>query len=257
MTDSFGTYAEYYDLLYQDKDYEGEADFVDRQVKKFATGAKSILDLGCGTGNHDLLLCEKGYIVTGVDCSQVNIDNAYAKQLTQKAGPSNLDFIKDDIRTVRLDKKYDVVMSLFHVMSYQTSNDYLRSAFTTAKVHLKKGGLFVFDCWYGPAVLAERPALRVKNAENDKISLVRIAEPELFPNENLVHVNYRVLIIDKKTRKVSELYETHCMRYLFKPEIDRMLHDTAFKLLHWGEWISNAVPGSDTWSVYCIASANS
>jgi SAM-dependent methyltransferase len=255
MTKTFGKYAEYYDLLYQDKDYEGEAEFVDGQVKGFAPGAQSILDLGCGAGNHDLLLCEKGYIVTGVDCSQVNIDKAYAKQLNQKAGPSNLDFIKDDIRAVRLNKKYDVVLSLFHVISYQTSDDDLKSAFTTAKAHLKKGGLFVFDCWYGPAVLSDRPALRVKNAENDNIIVVRIAEPELFPNENLVHVNYRALIIDKKTRKVSDLKETHCMRYLFKPEIDHMLHDTGFKLLHWGEWISNAVPGSDTWSVFFIASA--
>lgn len=246
MTDTFGKYANYYDLLYQDKDYEGEAGFVDGKIKRFAPGAKSILDLGCGTGNHDLLLCEKGYFVTGVDCSQVNIEKAQAKQLANKTDASNLRFIKDDIRTVRLDKKYDVVMSLFHVMSYQTCDDDLKAALITAKSHLNKGGLFVFDCWYGPAVLSDRPALRVKNAENDDIRVVRIAKPEMFPNENLVHVNYQVLIIDKETRKVSELHETHCMRYLFKPEIDLMLHDTGFKLLHWGEWISNAVPGSDT-----------
>jgi len=257
MTDTFGKYAEYYDLLYQDKDYEGEAGFVDDQVKKFAPGAKSILDLGCGTGNHDFLFGEQGYIVTGVDCSQVNIEKAHAKQLANKENGSNLSFIKDDIRTVRLDKKYDIVMSLFHVMSYQTSDDDLKAVLTTAKSHLKKGGLFVFDCWYGPAVLSERPALRVKNAENDEISVVRIAKPEMFPNENLVHVNYRVLIIDKKTRKISDLEETHCMRYLFKPEIDGMLHDTGFKLLHWGEWISNAVPGSNSWSVFFIGSAYS
>ena len=255
MMDTFGKYAAYYDLLYQDKDYEGETEFIDRQIKKFSPGARSILDLGCGTGNHDVFLGGKGYTVTGVDSSLDNIAKASDKIIAQEKSAHKLEFIKGDIRTVRFDKKYDVVTSLFHVMSYQTSENDLKSAFLTARAHLEKGGLFVFDCWYGPAVISIQPSLRVKYAENDAVSVVRIADPEWFPNENLVHVNYRVLIIDNKTRKVSDLNETHRMRYLFKPEIDRLLLDTGFTLLHWGEWLGNAVPGPDSWSVFFIAAA--
>lgn len=255
MTDTFGKYAAYYDLLYHDKDYEGETEFIDWQIKEFSFEARSILDLGCGTGNHDLLLCKKGYTVTGVDSSPANIVKASDKIAAQKDNSCKLEFIKDDICTVRLDQKYDVITSLFHVMSYQTSENDLRSAFLTAKAHLEKGGLFIFDCWYGPAVISIQPSLRVKYAENDAVSLVRIADPEWFPNENLVHVNYRVLIIDNETRNVSELNETHRMRYLFKPEIDRLLLDTGFTLLHWGEWLSNAEPGLDSWSVFFITAA--
>ena len=42
-------------------------------------------------------------------------------------------------------KKYDVVISLFHVMSYQNNNEKILKAFSTAKKHLKANGIFIFD----------------------------------------------------------------------------------------------------------------
>ena len=38
-------------------------------------------------------------------------------------------------------------------MSYQTSNDDLNATFASARANLKQGGVFIFDCWYGPALL--------------------------------------------------------------------------------------------------------
>ena len=64
----FYSYAQYYDLLYREKDYPGEVDYVDALIKKYAVNdARTILDLGCGTGGHAILLARKGYRVTGVD----------------------------------------------------------------------------------------------------------------------------------------------------------------------------------------------
>jgi len=46
-------YSQYYDLLYQDKDYVGEVKYVDNLIAKFSEGkSKTILDMGCGTGKH-------------------------------------------------------------------------------------------------------------------------------------------------------------------------------------------------------------
>ena len=67
---AFGNYSRYYNLLYKDKDYKGEAGFIHDLIQKYSPGAKSILDLGCGTGRHDALLAEKGYVITGVDMSE-------------------------------------------------------------------------------------------------------------------------------------------------------------------------------------------
>ena len=63
-------YSKYYDLLYEDKNYSGEVEYIDFLIKKNCQNAKTLLDMGCGTGKHAELLCEKGYKVHGIDLSQ-------------------------------------------------------------------------------------------------------------------------------------------------------------------------------------------
>ncbi len=138
-------------------------------------------------------------------------------------------------------------------MSYQTTNTDLSSAFTTAASHLNSGGIFIFDCWYGPAVLTDRPATRVKRLEDNAISVTRIAEPVMHTDENVVDVNYDVFIRDKTTGHIDELKETHRMRYLFRPELDILLKTGGFTLLEEAEWMTGRKPGNDTWSVCFVA----
>ena len=66
----FNAYAKYYDLLYKNKDYNKEADYISRFIKKYKPDTKTILDLGCGTGRHDLHLSVKGFDITGVELSE-------------------------------------------------------------------------------------------------------------------------------------------------------------------------------------------
>ncbi|ARV61251.1 SAM-dependent methyltransferase [Nostocales cyanobacterium HT-58-2] len=247
----FGNYAHYYDLLYHDKDYVGEAQFIHRLVQIYAPDAENILELGCGTGNHAVLLAKEGYQIHGVDLSNqmlLKASDRLSQFPTELA--SRLEFSQGDIRNIKLDKQFDAVIALFHVISYQTINEDLQATFATVKSHLKPGGVFIFDCWYGPAVLSDRPTVRVKRLEDDEISVTRIAEPIMYPNDNLVDVNYQVFIKDKNTGAVEELQETHRMRYLFKPEIDLLLAQIQCKSIECREWMSDRNPGFDTWSVY-------
>lgn len=251
----FNKYSSYYDLLYKDKNYLGEVAYIYNLIQKYNPDAKSILDLGCGTGRHDYLLAETGYSVTGVDqsCEMLEIAREKIKIQFEISTPlyqskSSISFIQGDIRTIRLIERFDTIISLFHVMSYQTSNEDLNAAFKTAKIHLKKGGLFIFDCWYGPAVLTDKPVVRVKHLENEKISVTRIAEPIMKPNENIVDVNYHVFIRNKFSNEVEEIKETHRMRYLFKSEIEELLRVGGLELLSCEEWMTGKGLGFDTWN---------
>ena len=115
--------------------------------------------------------------------------------------------------------------------------------------HLKPGGLFLFDCWYGPAVLSDRPAVRVKRLEDDNIQVTRLAEPVLHANQNLVDVNYHVFIRDKQSGTVGELRETHTMRYLFAPEVQLFCERVGLKLQETRRFMEEGEPGFDSWNV--------
>jgi SAM-dependent methyltransferase len=250
----FGNYARYYDLLYRDKDYVGEAQFIHRLIQTHAPDAQSILELGCGTGNHAVLLAKEGYQIHGVDFSQEMLQKA-SDRISHLPSDltSRLEFTQGDICQVRLNQTFDVVLSLFHVISYQATNEDLLAAFATAKQHLKPGGIFIFDVWYGPAVLTNQPEVRVKRLEDEQIAVTRIAEPTLHANGNLVDVNYQVFIKDKTSGSVEELQETHRMRYLFKPELELLFDTSGFSPIEYQEWMTGCEVGLNTWGVYFVA----
>ena len=249
----FSNYARYYDLMYQDKDYVGEAQFIQRLIQTYAPATTTILELGCGTGNHAMLLAKEGYQVHGVDLSQEML--GYANERCDRLSPAlatRLQFSQGDLRQVRLDRKFDVVLSLFHVMSYQTNNEDLLAAFETAKAHLVPGGILIFDVWYGPAVLSDPPTVRIKRLEDRSIQVTRIAEPVMEPNKNLVDVNYHIFIKDLISSKIDEVREVHTMRYLFKPELELLLDRLQMQIVESGEWLTDRQPGLNTWGVYFI-----
>ena len=220
----FGLYAQYYDLLYRDKNYAGEAAYVAELIRDYTPYAKTILELGCGTGiHHAAHFAAMGFDLMGVDMSRPMLDQARARKASLTNSMSaRLSFEQANVGTFRAGKTFDVVLSLFHVFSYQISNRELRAAFETAASHLSPGGLLIFDYWYGPAVLTQRPDVRVKRLENDTLTVVRVAEPEMNPSENRVTVNYWVHIVSKMDECSESTSERHDMRYLFIPEIEAL-----------------------------------
>jgi len=249
----FGGYARYYDLLYRDKDYRGETEFVDRLIRRYAPGARRVLDLGCGTGSYGILLAEKGYDVVGLDRSE---DMLFAAKQRLAGLPettiNRVRFIQGDARSFDVEGRFDVALALFHVMSYQLQNNDLRAVFAQVKAHLAPGGVFIFDCWYGPAVLTDRPTVRVKRFADDVTSVTRIAEPVLNPNLNRVDIQFQLFIKDISSGTVEELSELHQMRYLFRPEVELLAEDVGLRIESCGAWMSDREPDFSTWYVFFV-----
>ena len=251
---TFKDYSQYYDLLYLDKDYKGEVKYITNLINKFNSGAQSILELGCGTGIHACMLASEGFEILGIDLSESMITQANKRR--EEMTPSELSkvrFKKADVRNFKIDKKFDTVISLFHVASYQVLNDDLQSYFKTASEHLKNTGVFIFDFWYGPAVLTDLPKVRVKKFENQLVSVIRIAEPLIHFNKNIVDVNFTISIVNKESRKFEEIKECHSMRYLFLPEIEMFLRNFNFSKFTTEEWMTGNDVNEKTWGVTLIA----
>jgi len=240
---TFGeNYSRYYDLLYKDKDYKSEVDYISEIISRYMQyKPSSLLDIGCGTGKHLKFFKEQGFSVAGVDLSENMISEA-KKHLGQDE-----DLCCGKASEFNLGRKFDVIVSLFHVMSYQTENSELEKVFDNVHDHLNDGGLFIFDFWYGPAVLTDPPVVKVKRLEDDTIRVMRVTEPVMHVNMNTIDVNFEVLIENKNTHTLEVIIESHKMRYLFLPEIDYFTFKSKLKLINSCAWLGINSLSINTW----------
>tara|TARA_B110000305_G_C19383976_1_gene611176 strand:- start:422 stop:1174 length:753 start_codon:yes stop_codon:yes gene_type:complete len=235
----FKKFSDYYELLYKDKDYNAEAAYIHNLISRHNANFKDILEFGSGTGKHACILAGLGYTVHGIELSENMISRAkIVPGFTCQQG---------DITNSKMDKTYDVVTSLFHVMCYQITNKQLKDVFENAAAHLNKDGLFIFDFWYSPAVYAQKPSIRVKRAANEKIEITRIAEPVIIPNENRVDINYSIYVKSLIDQKIHMITETHSVRHFSLPEIDIICEMYGFKRLQTEEFKTGKKVSEDTW----------
>jgi SAM-dependent methyltransferase len=239
----FAAYSEYYDLLYQDKDYEIEANYVDSLLRVHAIRGRSVLELGSGTGKHGKLIASSGYQVHGIEQSK--------DMLARVAQGDGFTVEEGDICKTNLFRKFDAAIALFHVVSYQISNQSILELLQRTKDHLNEGGLFLFDVWYSPAVYKQRPMVRVKRVSTSDIEIMRIAEPVIFHNENRVDVQYTIFVKNLKTNMLQKFSELHSMRHFSLPEIKMLASMTGFEFLEAKEFLTAADPSDATWGV-CV-----
>ena len=239
-SDNFALYAAYYNLLYADKDYAAEANYVSELLLTYGKNVKTILEFGSGTGRHGKLLQEMGYFVQGIERSEMMIEIARAGGFT---------CTKADISEYYSDQKYDSVISLFHVISYLNENDKLIATFENAAKHLSDGGLFVFDVWYSPAVFTSKAETRVRRIESAEMEIIRIAEPKTLVNKNVIEVNFNILVKNHENQIINELNEIHPMRHFTIPEIELLAKLTGFEVICAQSFLDGGEPSEHTWGV--------
>jgi|SRR5262249_20587044 SAM-dependent methyltransferase len=249
-----GPYVSHYDLFYANKDYLAEAAFVRKVIRSHNPHANSVLDFGCGSARHAVEFVRAGLRVTGIDRSaeMIALGHERRKSLPPQIR-EQLNLMQCDAITFRSSTKCEVVVSLFHVVSYQTSNEDLQGIFSSARAALVPGGIFVFDFWYGPAVLTERPEVRIKRITTSRHNLTRIAEPEHHLNRNVVDVKYTLISIDRETGDAEQHSEIHSVRYLFLPEIELIAGYSGFEIVEAGEWLTGKPLHEHCWSGYVAA----
>lgn len=256
MSLPFETSSRVYDLLYKDKDYPAEAAFIHQCLQQAGKAFRSILELGSGTGLHAKLLAEQGYVMKGVDLSAGMVSKAEQLKASQPENIRNrLSFHEGNVRTFKLGHKVDSVVSLFHVVSYQTTNREVLEMFHNAREHLVEGGQFLFDVWYGPAVMTDPPSVRIKRGIDSNLEVTRLCEPRHDVNQCCVDVHYSYLIRELPGQEVDESKEVHRMRYYFQPELENLLQQAGFRLAECFEWLTGKPLNSQTFGACFLAEA--
>lgn len=217
-------HAYYYDLIDKDKNYKEECNFLERCFKKYS-GRKvySILDLGCGTGNHDAILSSRGYHVTGMDISKDMIKIANSKHIPHS------EFIVGNMADFDLGKKYDTVICMFAAFGYLNNNLQIDSALQCVRRHLKVGGLFIMDCWNGLAVMSQKPEARKRVIQSGDFTITRKSYPILKPLEQICEVNFDISI--RHDGAMNKWKEKHPVRFFFPQEVKKYFDDHGLELV--------------------------
>lgn len=249
-------YADAYDALYRDKDYDAECDVLEQAFAERADGAvRTVLDVGCGTGGHALRLARRGYAVTGVDRSAAMLAHARA------AAEPGTTFAEGDLRDVPValgpdTAPFDAAVVMFAVLGYLTETADVRSALAGLRSVLRPGGLLVFDGWYGPAVLADPPGerLRVLDVGGGR-TLLRAATGTLDPLRHRCTVDYRLWTLDGD-RVAAQAEERHAMRFFFPLELEALLADAGFGHVALGAFPDlGRPPDAGSWTFIAAARA--
>lgn len=123
------------------EDTENQVDFIIKTLN--LTGKERILDLACGYGRHSLSFARKGYSVVGVDITPEYIDDANKIAKTESL---NVDFINADIRNVRFENEFDVVLNLADgAIGYLETDEENLKIFDVVSQALKSSGKHFMD----------------------------------------------------------------------------------------------------------------
>lgn len=243
MTQPFELSSQFYDLLYQEKNSIDEVEYIHQILQRYRPETTNILEFGSGTGRHGCLLAAKGYLVHGIELSpEMVAASRHATGFSCQEG---------DIIETKLTERFDALLAIFHVVSYQTTNGGIQALFANASEHLRPGGVFLFDIWYSAAVLTQSPEVRIKRLKTTEMNLTRIAEPTVFSNENRIDVHYTIFAHRMKTGVTQTFEETHPMRHFSLPELDLFAEASGFERLTAEEWLTGAPPSEATWGV-CV-----
>ena len=134
--------AELYDAIYHFKNYAHECEILRAVIAVAAPGARTILDVACGTGNHDKFLKDK-YAVDGVD---LNENYLRAARLKNPSGR----YTRADMTDFDLATTYDAVTCLFSAIGYVRTAERMQRAVACMARHVKPGGVLVVEPWFTP-----------------------------------------------------------------------------------------------------------
>ncbi len=140
--DIFSKSALWYDAIYAWKDYRTEASKIVELVREYRPEANSILDVACGSGQHDRFLAEQ-FEVDGLDINQEFV--RLAQERNRKGS-----YQVGDMTRFELGKTYDVVICLFSSIGYARTKAGLDSTLRCFRQHLNAGGVAIVEPWLTP-----------------------------------------------------------------------------------------------------------
>ena len=212
----FTKYSALYDSFYVSKKYKDEFDFIKEKFQlktglsfKFQEG----LEIGCGTGQFTQLFAK-------------NVQNLLATDINPGMLPTNrkkfenVNFSSMDLLEIaKIDKRFDVIILLFHVFSYFKPKE-VDLFVELVRNQLRPGGYLIFDYWDERGIKNSPPSQIQKYAVHRGEKWLRVAKSQTDFNLKKIDVNFEFY---KENSTTYEFCEKHEMYYYEESVILGML----------------------------------
>ena len=163
------------------------------------------------------------------------------------------DFYNSKLQDFKLNKKFDVIVSMFSVIDYILKDKDLHHALANVLRQMRNNSLFIFDFWNKEAVERYYSASRRKTYTLGGKAVERKSITKIFPSRHLCEVNY-LCHLRQKGRLVDTFKERHTIRYFSIDEMAKFLTDAGFVILGVHPFLNlKGVVRKNTWDVTVVA----
>lgn len=221
--ESYGKFAQVYDLFMDNVDYERWADYLEQRLKTEGIEEGLVLELGCGTGTMTGLLAQKGYDMIGVDNSEEMLAEAMEKKVE-----SGLDilYLLQDMQEFELYGTVRAAVSVCDSLNYITNPEELKQVFCLVNNYLDPGGLFLFDV---NTVHKYRDVLGDTTIAEDREEASFIWENSYDP-ESRINTYELAVFLPREDGLYEKCEELHCQRGYEKTEIENLLEEAGMEI---------------------------
>jgi SAM-dependent methyltransferase len=180
----FSESADWYDHFYGGKDYAAEARRVTELIRARRPGARTLLDVACGTGRHLERLRQE------FACEGLDLDEGLLAIARRRLPGMRL--TRADMADFDLGRRFDAVTCLFSSVGYLATVERLRSAVDAMARHLEPGGVLVVEPWVLPEAWIEGGTTTVEVVEDGDRKLVRVIASSRDGAMSRLRVHYAV-----------------------------------------------------------------
>lgn len=218
----YGVFSEFYDILTEDVDYKGRAEYLYGLFKRFDRVPTLMLDLACGTGSFSNEFSEKGIEVIGVDASEDMLSRA--RQNTEERG-NNVLYLCQPAEELELYGTVDGAVCCLDSLNHITDYENFSKAIEKVSLFLEKDRLFIFDMnteYKQEYVLSDKTFI----LENDDIYCVW--QNFYSADEKMTEINLDFFV--KQGDRYERYSEDFCERAYTQKEIENALKNAGLKL---------------------------
>ena len=242
-------YSSGYDLLNEGKNYAAELAFVIDAISSVSGSRfapESVIDFGCGSGKHLAELDQSVSKVVGVDRS------AEMLSVAKRNLPESYQLVNSEIGKFESTDKFDLVMSLFHVASYQTTISEILAYWKSLSRCLSNDGYVFVDFWHRPPWENDPPVERLTEKSNANVTVKRRSIPTLDLVHGTVDIDIDVAF-SSKDQPTENYVEQHKLRAFSALEIQLAGNAMGLEVVKFGAWMD--IEGElkpSTWYGYVI-----